>query len=175
MLAPSFVATVHALVNGSSGGEWTRLASFVPVARAGWEDVVLAVCTAAPAAFFAFAPPAYATLEVDWTSFNELPPAPGTAVSAAASSRAVRPGDLATLTGYVAAEAIALRAAAPGCAHWAQHAAAAVTVLPLLAGSAATAWSARGVFSGAPSRGGADDGRDGGSTGARGSGKPKAE
>lgn len=175
MLAPSFVATVHALVNGSSGGEWTRLASFVPVARAGWEDVVLAVCTAAPAAFFAFAPSAYATLEVDWTSFNELPPAPGTAVSAAASSRAVRPGDLATLTGFVAAEAIALRAAAPGCAHWAQHAAAAVTVLPLLAGSAATAWSARGVFSGAPSRGGADDGRDGGSTGARGSGKPKAE
>ena len=177
MLAPSFVATVHALIH-SSGGEWTRplatLASFVPVARAGWEDAVLAVCTAAPAAFFAFAPPAYATLERDWTSFNELPPAPGAAVSHEASSRAVRRGDLATLTGFVVAEAIALRAAAPGCAHWAQHAAAAATVLPLLAGSAAAAWSARGVFSGTSSGGS----REGGSTGERASdpaGKPKAE
>ena len=174
MLAPSFVATVHAFINGGEKLA-TFASSFVPVARAGWEDVVLAVCTAAPAAFFAFAPLAYATLERDWTSFNELPPSTP-AVSAAASSRAVRPGDLATLTGYVVAEALALRAAAPGCAHWSQHAAAAATVLPLLAGSAAAAWSARGVFSGT-SRAGVDDGRDVGSKELRGSdaGKPKAE
>ena len=174
MLAPSFVATVHAFINGGEKLA-TFASSFVPVARAGWEDVVLAVCTAAPAAFFAFAPLAYATLERDWTSFNELPPSTP-AVSAAASSRAVRAGDLATLTGYVVAEALALRAAAPGCAHWSQHAAAAATVLPLLAGSAAAAWSARGVFSGT-SRAGVDDGRDVGSKELRGSdaGKPKAE
>ena len=153
------------MMNGGEQRTTSQLAtfasSFVPVARAGWEDVVLAVCTAAPAAFFAFAPLAYATLERDWTSFNELPPSTP-AVSAAASSRAVRAGDLATLTGYVVAEALALRAAAPGCAHWSQHAAAAATVLPLLAGSAAAAWSARGVFSGT-SRAGVDDGRDVGS------------
>ena len=65
-----------------------------------------------------------------------------------ASSRAVRRGDLATLTGFVVAEAIALRAAAPGCAHWAQHAAAAATVLPLLAGSAGDGVVGAGCFFG---------------------------
>ena len=150
MLAPSFVATVHALMNGGEKRTTSQLAafasSFVPVARAGWEDVVLAVCTAAPAAFFAFAPLAYATLERDWTSFNELRPRRRLCRGGVVASCARR--DLATLTGYVVAEALALRAAAPGCAHWSQHAAAAATVLPLLAGSAAAAWSGGGVFPG---------------------------
>ena len=74
----------------------------------------------------------------DATSFRELPAsetsAPGT----------MRGGDLATLTAFVVAEALALRACAPGMAHWAQHASAAATAAPLLAGT--VAWSFEAVF-----------------------------
>ena len=50
---------------------------------------------------------------------------------------------MATLTAFVVAEALALRACAPGMAHWAQHASAAATAAPLLAGT--VAWSRLGA------------------------------
>ena len=49
---------------------------------------------------------------------------------------------MATLTAFVVAEALALRACAPGMAHWAQHASAAATAAPLLAGTAVASMEA---------------------------------
>ena len=64
--------------------------------------------------------------------------------SESSSPGTMRGGDLATLTAFVVAEALALRACAPGMAHWAQHASAAATAAPLLAGT--IAWSLDAVF-----------------------------
>ena len=74
----------------------------------------------------------------DATSFRELP------ASESSSPGTMRGGDLATLTAFVVAEALALRACAPGMAHWAQHASAAATAAPLLAWT--VAWSLGAVF-----------------------------
>ena len=62
--------------------------------------------------------------------------------SEASAPGTMRGGDLATLTAFVVAEALALRACAPGMAHWAQHASAAATAAPLLAGTAVASMEA---------------------------------